>query len=273
MKKIILAFDGNHFSEGAFEFARRLNELSPVMLTGVFLPQAELSSLWSRSKAIADPLMSVIERDDSSLTKENIERFTMLCDDNKIAYRIHKDFYDFVLPELRRESKYADLIILGSETFYENIAIQNSNIYLQQALEEAACPVLVVPEQFDFPKSIIMSYDGKEDSIVAIKQFAYLFPEWSDLPTILVYAGKDTNGNLPNKEMIEELVRSHFSHFTSDYLEMDPRKYFPSWMMEKESAILVCGSFGRSGISNLFKQSFVKEIIGDHRLPVFIAHR
>jgi hypothetical protein len=140
-------------------------------------------------------------------------------------------------------------------------------------LEEAACPVLVVPEQFDFPKSIIMSYDGKEDSIFAIKQFAYLFPEWSDLPTILVYAGKDTNGNLPNKEMIEELVRSHFSHFTSDYLEMDPRKYFPSWMMEKESAILVCGSFGRSGISNLFKQSFVKEIIGDHRLPVFIAHR
>ena len=47
MKTIILAFDGVHFSEGAFEFARRLNESQPVLLTGVFLPQAELSNLWS----------------------------------------------------------------------------------------------------------------------------------------------------------------------------------------------------------------------------------
>jgi hypothetical protein len=36
MKKVILACDGSHFSEGAFEFARRLNELRPILLTGVF---------------------------------------------------------------------------------------------------------------------------------------------------------------------------------------------------------------------------------------------
>ena len=37
MKKVVIAFDGNHFSEGAFEFVRRLNELQPILLTGVFL--------------------------------------------------------------------------------------------------------------------------------------------------------------------------------------------------------------------------------------------
>ena len=42
MKKIILAFEGTHFSEGAFEFARKLNELRPILLTGVFLPQTEV---------------------------------------------------------------------------------------------------------------------------------------------------------------------------------------------------------------------------------------
>ena len=37
MKKILLAFDVTDFSEGIFEFARaRLNELHPVLLTGVF---------------------------------------------------------------------------------------------------------------------------------------------------------------------------------------------------------------------------------------------
>ena len=40
MKKILIAFDGTHFSDGAFEFARRVNELQPILLTGVFLPQA-----------------------------------------------------------------------------------------------------------------------------------------------------------------------------------------------------------------------------------------
>jgi hypothetical protein len=37
MKKILLAFDGEHFSEGAFEFASSLNRKERILLTGVFL--------------------------------------------------------------------------------------------------------------------------------------------------------------------------------------------------------------------------------------------
>src|SRR5690349_12048523 len=131
MKKIILAFDGTHFSEGAFEFARRLNELQPILLTGVFLPQAELSSLWSPSRAVASPVISIFENDQSALVHENMVRFEKLCLGAGIKYKIHRDFYDFVLPELKRESRYADLIILGSEVFYENITIRDLNVYLQ----------------------------------------------------------------------------------------------------------------------------------------------
>jgi hypothetical protein len=273
MKKIVLAFDGNNFSEGAFEFARRLNELDPILLTGIFLPQAELASLWSPLKAISDPMESVMERDDTSIAKENIDLFKMLCDKNNIAYHVHEDFYDFVLPELKRESLYADLIILGSEIFYENITTQDSNVYLQQALHEAACPVVVVPEQFDFPQSIIIAYDGKEESIFAIKQFAYLFPEWSGLPVTVAYAGLESIEDIPQRKMIEELIRSHFSNLSLTHLVFEPRKYFGSWMMEKKSAILVSGSFGRSDLSLIFKKSFVNEVIRDHRIPVFVSHR
>jgi nucleotide-binding universal stress UspA family protein len=42
---------------------------------------------------------------------------------------------------------------------------------------------------------------------------------------------------------------------------------------KKRSALLVSGSYGRSGLSQLFKKSFVNEIIAEHRLPVFIAHK
>ena len=37
MKKILLVFDGTHFSEGAFRMASFLNEMETSLVTGVFL--------------------------------------------------------------------------------------------------------------------------------------------------------------------------------------------------------------------------------------------
>jgi hypothetical protein len=37
MLKIIIAFDGQHFAEGALSMARWLNDRSPVLVTGIFL--------------------------------------------------------------------------------------------------------------------------------------------------------------------------------------------------------------------------------------------
>jgi len=273
MKKIILAFDGTHFSEGAFEFARQLNKISPILLTGVFLPQSEIAVLWGYADAPVGPLIPVMDSENSMLVRENITRFEDLCRQHGIQYRVHKDFHDFVLPELKRESTFADLIILGSEVFYENIAIRDSDVYMQEALHDVACPVILVPEKFDFPKNIILAYDGKKDSIFAIKQFAYLFPELCKLPTTLVYAGKEGEEDIPHGEMMVELAGMYFSHLTINKLNMKPRKHFATWMLEKEACLLVAGSFGRSGLSQALKESFVKEIISDHKLPVFVAHQ
>ena len=273
MKKIILAFDGTHFSEGAFQFARRLNESSPILLTGVFLPQSEIAALWSYAEAGGAAAVPLLEPGDSELVKENIDRFEVLCKHHGIQYRVHKDFYDFVLPELKRESTYADLIILGSEVFYDNISIHDSYVYLQQALHDVACPVLLVPEKFNFPESIILAYDGKEDSIFAIKQFAYLFPELCNLPSTLVYAGNENEDDLTHGELILELASLNFSRLSVNILDIKPRKQFATWMLDKKASLLVSGAYGRSGLSQVLKGSFAKEVITDHKSPVFVAHR
>lgn len=274
MKKIILAFDGTHFSEGAFEFARRINELQPILLTGVFLPQTELANLWSYAAGgMVGPFVPLLETDESELVLQNIARFEKLCRGNNIDYRVHKDFFDFAIPELKKESLYADLLILGSEVFYENMGTDSPNEYLKDALHDVKCPVLLVPEKFAFPESIILAYNGKDDSVFAIKQFAYLFPELTNKQTLLVYANEEAEEDFPDKIQIEELAARHFSDLSFFKLDIAPRKYFSSWVAEKKSALLVSGSYGRSGISNLFKKSFVKDVIADHRLPVFIAHK
>jgi len=118
-----------------------------------------------------------------------------------------------------------------------------------------------------------LAYDGSESSVYAIKQFAYLFPELCDNTTILVYAREKNGEEFPEEINIEELAARHFSDLTLLRLDADPRKYFSSWLMEHKKAILISGAFGRSEVSRLLRKSFVSDIISDHRLPVFIAHK
>ena len=274
MKKVILVFDGTNFSEGAFEFARKLNELQPILLTGVFLPQTELANLWSYAYAVSSPVfVPLVENDESELINKNIERFEKLCQSNVIDYRVHKDFFYLVLPELKKESNYADLLILGSEVFYKGADFNLADNYLQEALHGVKCSVVIVPEKFDFPESIILSYDGSEDAVFAIKQFAYLFPELTGKQTVLVYASDDAEEEFPDKMQMEELAARHFKNLSFLQLVIDPKKYFSTWISENKSAMLVSGSYGRSGFSQLFKKSFIKDVIADHQLPVFIAHK
>ena len=95
----------------------------------------------------------------------------------------------------------------------------------------------------------------------------------SGKPTLLVYASKNPAGDFPGKGQIEELVARHFPNLTLLKLNINHKKYFGTWLSENKSAILVSGSYSRSDFSQLLKKSFVGDIIAQHRLPVFIAHR
>jgi len=275
MKKVIIAFDGANFSDGAFNFARRMNEISPILLTGIFLPQINYAALWSYSSAAigSGVVIPMLEEGDVAVIKQHIERFKSLCQMSGIEYRVHEDFNDFALPELKLETRFADLLILASESFYEYLGTGEPNAFLKDAIHNAECPVLVVPEQYGFPEKNILAYDGSESSVYAIKQFAYVFPEFTDNKTVLVYAGDDVENPLPEEQNIEELCSRHFADLTLFKLGIEPKKYFSVWSSDREGSIIVCGSFGRSSLSMLFKKSFVADVIRDHKLPVFIASR
>lgn len=274
MKKILLAFDGSHFSNGACEFAKNLNEINPILLVGSFLPQLDYANLWSYSGGgLSGPLfIPLVEGEDAEAVEKNIEKFEDFCKKNGIEFRVHKDFYDFALPELRKESRFSDLLLLGGETFYENLGTEGPNVYLKDALHGVECPVVVVPEEYEFPKSNILTYDGTEASVFAIKQFAYLFPELVDNKTILVYVNEKGEEGFPEQVCIEELVARHFADLTLERLKANPKKYLSSWLLENKEAILVSGAFGRSAFSRSFKKSFITDAIREHRIPIFIAH-
>ena len=276
MKKILLAFDGTNFSEGAFAFVRRLNEIKQVLVTGVFVPQVDYANLWSYAAASSGGTgiyVPLVEEEEAEIVAKNIRLFESLCQKNGIKYRVHKEFFNFAMPELKTETRFADLLVLGGELFYKGVMEGNQLQYLRDAVHASECPVLIVPENYAFPDNNILAYDGSEDSVYAIKQFAYIFPELSKNKTLLVYAEDEDEKGIPSADQVTELATQHFDNLSFYKLEVDPKKYFSTWISEQKGSILVSGSFSRSALSQIFRKSFITDIIRDHQVPVFIAHR
>ena len=274
MKKILLAFDGDNFSKGAFDFAAWLNQQNTILLSGIFLPEIVFAPLatYPADGAAAPGYLPLTDDEYVEVVAKNIEQFKMLCLENGIEHRIHKDFADFPLQELRKESRYADLLILGSESFYNELGTKKANIFLENMLQHSECPVLVVPEKFTIPESIMLTYNGSQNSLYSIKLFAYLFPELNNKPTTLVFCdGKQAD--FPEQSNIEELATRHFSDLSFLYLDMGFKEYFQTWTIQKSPPVVVAGSYGRSAFSQLFHKSFMGEIISDHKAAVFIAHK
>jgi hypothetical protein len=272
MKKIIIAFNGGHFSPAGFEFARKINELQPVLLTGVFMTEASYTSLWSYTAGMAGPSYIPLIEEIPDVVENSISHFEDMCVRNGISYRVHNDQGKFAIPELKKETRFADLLIIGSDAFFQSQVGVNPIDYLKEALHEAECPVMVIPDKYEFPECNILAYDGSRDCVFAIKQFVYLFPELCGNKTVLVFSRNDTHDRLPDEIYIEELASQHFTDLELLKLDIDPKKDFTKWLRANKNAVLVSGSFGRSAISQFLKRSFAEGIIEERHIPVFIAH-
>jgi nucleotide-binding universal stress UspA family protein len=275
MKKILLAIDGTNYSKGAMEFAKVLNEKNRIVLTGVFIPKKDYARLWNYAgEGIGSTFfIPLIEDVDSEEIKSIIEKFEKECQNNDIEYKVHRNYDDSSIATLIKESRFADLMILGSETFYKDYGVNKVSEYLVEALKETECPVIVLPELYKFPKCNIIAYDGSKSSMFAIKQFAYLFPEFTNNKTIIVYSKDDEANQIPDQVLLEEFAVKHFNDLTIFKNKANPTAYFNSLFLERKNALLISGAYGKSGLGSLFHKSFVSDLIQEHAIPVFIANR
>jgi len=274
MKKILILCDGEHFPESTFHFIVRLNALSPVLLTGVFLPSVNYSDVMIYYLGgMAGPVYAPANEDNAENTviAANMAKFKQLCEEKGIAYSIHNDVKGDIIEHLRRETRFADLVILNSDLFYSNLGQDGKTQYLNDTMHFSECPVLLLPEDFHFPDNIILAYDGSASSVYAIRQFTYILPELTQLSSLLVYATAKGD-EIPDMAYIEELTSRHFKNLHFYKLDTDPKTYFGTWVSEQGNALVVSGAYGRSSLSELFRGNFMEEVISDHRLPMFVAH-
>lgn len=271
MKKVIIAFDGGHFSEAAFDFLCRINAQQPVLAVGVFLPAVDYAELLFSIGGIGGPIYyQDVALNNTTVIEKNIAHFTESCLKNGIEYRVHPDMQRHVIDEVKTESRYADLLIVGSDLFYENLGEDTQDEYLEKVLHHAECPVILVPANCQFPDSIVIAWDGKPASAFALRQFAYLFGHLANVKTTVVYVG---NTMPPDTSLLEELAARHFSNLEVLHLQTDAKVYFNTWLSEQPNPMLITGAFGRSAMSEFVKKSFIGQTIHNYNIPIFVSHR
>ena len=274
MKKLIIALDGQHFPRGAFEFVKSINATTKVLLAGVFLSPVDYSKVLAYTGMEGMALMPewLMKNEDDTLVTKNISLFKDACTAEGIEFRIHKDTDLMAISSLIEETRFADCLLVSSDLFYANVSKEQPNFYLEEVLKKAECPVLLVPENYEEPGQVILTYDGNESSVFAIKQFAYVFPGLTKKETILLSITHHED-ELPEYSLITELVSRHFSDLKIQPLHLKNKKDFNEWMMGRPNSFIVMGSFSRSIFSQLFKKSFASEVIHDIKMPIFIAHK
>ncbi|OMP75191.1 hypothetical protein [[Flexibacter] sp. ATCC 35208] len=267
MKKVLAIFDGGQYSNGVMELSQHINDNQPILLVGSFLPGIDFTGM-SEMYGFGALDIPVHIRVDEETVDENIERFKNYCIHHHIEYRVHKDLSLDAYPIFKKESRFADLLLIGSQEFLGQLALNIPAENLRDALHDAECPVIVVPEYKKEPENIVLAYDGTASSVFAIKMFCYLFPELCNKTTILLHI--NSNGTMPSSSAIQLLLSAHYPNFQE--LVMETMQLFEDYIMKVPSPILITGGFGRSGISSAFRSSFANKAMSLFRFPIFIAH-
>jgi len=277
MNKIVLLSNAEKLPKGAFDFACMLNEQQPILLAGVFLPKVDYwNTLLYFSFGAAAPLLYYTPEGTEVLTENTaVKEFEQLCQHNGIEYRVHNynENFEDIKKYIKIESRFADLLLFSNDLFYKELTAEMYNEYAEETMHHAECPIMIIPEDYAKPDNIVLTYDGSASSVYAIKQFAALLPELTKLETLLVYINPSEKHGFPEMDFIEEFAERHFSNLSFLKLEIDPEKYFSTWLEDRKNTLLVAGAKSRSGISELFHKSFVGDLLKEHKIPIFITHK
>jgi len=272
MKRILFVSAGSEFPKGAMSFLQLLQQHEPLSAFGLFFDSVDLTLMASASHIPGTAIYDRLKARERNISEINKTEFSMGCEKFYIKYHIHPSEGEWDKDIFARESRFSDLIILSGEAFFSDITPGQPNPFLQEALHAAECPVMILPENFVEFQHVVIAYDGSKDSLFALKQFCYLFPRFTDLPTEVVYVRDENSGEIPDIDVLRQYTRLQFQSLNFSKLHFKAARYFATWIGEKDKTLLVSGSFGRSPFSYVAKQSFAEQVIHDHKMPIFIAH-
>jgi nucleotide-binding universal stress UspA family protein len=275
MKKILIAFDSSAFSEGALEYAFHLAQDGKAIMVGVFIEDLSYvgyATLFGEDYFAFNPvLLEKMEQEAAGKIGESIAKFESACKAKGISYKVHLD-KGVPVNELVHESLFADLIVIGYRTFFSNVLGEAS--FIKDILIDAQCPVMAVPDHFQPIQNLLLTFDGRTQSVYAMKQFTQLFPELvKELSTTLLSITKTKEESLEYEELLKEYLSIHYQQIKYETLAGEAEDAIMNVASQMASPLIVMGAFSRSGVSRFFSRSAASKLLKEQSLPVFVSHK
>lgn len=275
MKKFIVALDGLHLSGSSIQTAISLSRQYNAHLVGVFLDDFTRNS-FSIYDALesGQPFEKVIRQlaeKDLQIRDQAVEGFEAICQQAGINYSIHRN-KGFSLPDLLKESIYADLLILGiHETFTRHEETPPTR-FMKDLLADVQCPVFLVPKHYAPLEKVIMLYDGAPTAVFAIKMFSHIIPTTLPVEVVTVKEADD-DLHLPENKLMKEFMKRHCTQATYTVLKGEAeREVLRHLKTQPASTLVVLGAYQRSAVSRWFKNSMADVLLRALECPLFIAH-
>jgi hypothetical protein len=273
MKQVLIVGAGHHSPKGPISFLQSMRGQDRVHAKGLFFRSMDYAALATATRGASMIPVLDLEDNEKEVIAVHKALFSSQCEQLYIPCSLHDNDREWDKDLLQKESRFADLILISGQSFYAETDSKQPNQYLRELLHSAECPVLLVPESFTAIQHLFIAYDGSRDSLYALKQFCYLFPDLTDLPTEILYLNEATSDNIPDLASLKQFTRAKFNSMSFSRLHFNANDYLATWISKKKNALLVSGSFGRSPVSYIGNRSFSEDVIREHQLPVFIAHR
>jgi nucleotide-binding universal stress UspA family protein len=261
----------------AVDFACYIANLSHSKLTGIFLENALEPKVPELRTFHGLPFVETIVANDIPENKEkekscqsNIRLFKDACMNRGVSSCTHLDS-SVPVQELVSESRFADLIVLNTETSVELETKNTPTAFVKEVVARSECPVILAPPSFEGIDELLFAYDGSSSSVFAIKQFTYLFPELKDKRVVILHVD-DESSPIKDQNQIESLVKAHYADISFHVLKGRASDELFDYLLGKRNVFVVMGAFGRSPISDLFRPSAARLVVKVIDLPIFIAH-
>jgi hypothetical protein len=272
MKQLLFISAGKAFPEGAFAFLQFLRQQESFHVKGLFFSPIDYGGIYGSSYVPGSATYVRTKDKERQVVADQKSLFARRCEEANIHFQLHENDEPWSKQLVAKESRFADLVVVSGEAFYAELDAEEPNLFLHEALRETESPILVVPENYTTFDQLFFAYDGSKESLHAMKQFSYLFPQFSSLPAEVVYIKDEEAEGLPDIDLLKEYVGLRYDNIGFSKLHFKASDLFPTWIADKQNVLLVSGSFGRSSISYMTKRSFAERVIRDHKLPIFIAH-
>ena len=274
MEKILVLINANCPDAASIDFACKTAGLTRSKLTGLFIKS--LPYIEHSNEEINGSWFERIPDNAVATVAEGIDHSVALFKERCMHKGIIPEVYiDKGKPvrEVILESRFADLLIVDPELGLYGLDDQLPSRWVKEILTKSECPVILPPEKFEDIDEIVFCYNSSASSVFAIRQFTYLFPEFSYKKVTLLEV------NRPGKDEFNEghtrmmtWLRRHYDTVYYNFLKGEVKEELLNYFVYKPKKMIVMGAYGRSFLSSLFNKSNADVLIRMIDLPIFITH-